>query len=283
MSAEATPSGNGSEKEALPREIIYRHTCLVRLTHWLNAMAIVVMIGSGLNIFNAHPHLYWGQKGSELDQPFLSIGRVQTAAGSRGVTTVGGLALDTTGFLGVSKFNGQELHKAWPSWLTIPSGQNLADARHWHFLFAWVLAANGLAYLLWSLLSRHAQRDLLPTVDDLKSIPRSVLDHLRLKHPTGDAAKRYNVLQRIAYLGVITLTSLMVLTGLTMSPGFNAFAPWLLDLFGGRQSARSIHFLCASGIVAFVVVHLVEVVLAGPINEVRSMITGRYVVPQDKH
>ena len=264
-----------------PREVIYRHTFLVRLTHWLNALAIVVMIGSGLNIFNAHPHLYWGQKGSELDRPFLSIGHVPATTGERGVTTIGSLKFDTTGFLGVSKFNGQELHKAWPSWLTIPSSQDLADARHWHFLFAWVLAANGLVYLLWSLLSRHVGRDLMPTVSDLKSIPRSVLNHIQLKHPTGEAAKRYNVLQRLAYLGVITLISLMVLTGLTMSPGFNAFAPWLLDLFGGRQSARSLHFICASGVVAFIVVHLVEVLLAGPINEVGSMITGRYVVPQD--
>lgn len=261
------------------REVIYRHTFLVRLTHWLNALVIFIMIGSGLNIFNAHPHLYWGQKGSELDRPFLSIDAVDSASGPRGVTTMGPVKLDTTGVLGVSKDNGQVLQKAWPSWLTIPGYQDLAHARRWHFFFAWVLAANGLAYLAWGLISRHLKRDIWPTVGDLKSIPRSVLDHIQLKHPTGAAAKRYNVLQRLAYLGLITLVILMVMTGLTMSPGFDAFAPWLLDLFGGRQSARSIHFFCASLIVAFIVVHLVEVVLAGPINEVRSMITGRYAVP----
>jgi thiosulfate reductase cytochrome b subunit len=239
------------------------------------------MIGSGLNIFNAHPHLYWGQKGSELDRPFLSIVAVDSAKGPRGVTTIGPVKLDTTGLLGVSTDHGQVLQKAWPSWLTIPGNQDLADARHWHFFFAWILVANGLAYLLWSLLSRHLQRDLWPTARDLKSIPRSILDHIRLKHPTGEAAKRYNVLQRLAYLGLITLVVLMVLTGLTLSPGVDAFAPWLLDLFGGRQSARSIHFFCASGIVAFIVVHLAEVVLAGPINEVKSMITGRYAVPPE--
>jgi thiosulfate reductase cytochrome b subunit len=144
-----------------------------------------------------------------------------------------------------------------------------------------VLSINGLAYLVWSLARRHVQRDLWPTLADLKSIPASVWDHVRLKHPTGEAAKRYNVLQRLAYLGLILLVLAMIFTGLTMSPGFNAFAPWMLDLLGGRQSARSIHFICATLIVAFIVVHLVEVVLAGPINEVRSMITGRYVVPRD--
>ena len=277
-----TPAGDADHPaRAAPREIIYRHTVLVRLTHWLNALAIVVMIGSGLNIFNAHPHLYWGQKGSEFDRPFLSIDAVDSAAGPRGITTLGSLKLDTTGVLGVASDHGQVLQKAWPSWLTIPSYQDLADARHWHFLFAWVLALNGLLYLLWGLVSRHLARDIVPTLGDLRTIPRSVLDHVRLRHPTGEAAKRYNVVQRLAYLGLIALVGLMVLTGLTMSPGFDAFAPWLLDLFGGRQSARAIHFLSASGIVAFIAVHLVEVVLAGPLNEVRSMITGRYVVPQD--
>jgi thiosulfate reductase cytochrome b subunit len=264
-----------------PREVIYRHGFVVRLTHWINALTIVILIGSGLNIFNAHPHLYWGEAGSELDRPFLSVGAVITPDGPRGVTTIGALRFDTTGVLGVASDHGRRLLKAWPSWLTIPSFQDLANARHWHFLFAWVLVANGLIYLTWSLFSGHIRRDLWPTLGDLRGIPRSVLDHIRLKHPAGEAAKRYNVLQRLAYLGLIALAGLMVLTGMTMSPGFDAFAPWLPGAFGGRQSARSIHFICASGIVIFIVAHLVEVVLAGPINEVGSMITGRYAVPPD--
>ncbi len=263
------------------REVIYRHTFLVRLTHWLNALAIFIMIGSGLNIFNAHPQLYWGLKGSELDHPFLAIRDMMVGGVERGITTIGSWSFDTTGVLGWSKVGGEWMGRAWPSWLTIPGNQDLADARHWHFLFAWVLSINALVYLVWSLGIRHVQRDLMPTVADLKSIPRSVLEHIQLKHPTGEEAKRYNVLQRLAYLSLIALVTGMILTGLTMSPGFNAVAPWLLDLLGGRQSARSLHFIFASLIVAFIVVHLVEVVLAGPINEVRSMITGRYAVPQE--
>jgi len=283
ITADRAPPAAPTTPRKAPREVIYRHTFLVRLTHWINALVIVLMIGSGLNIFNAHPHLYWGQKGSNLDQPVLSIGAADTSAGPRGITTIGSAQFDTTGFLGVATDTGHVVVKAWPSWLTIPGFQDLADARHWHFFFAWVLVFNGLVYLLWSLLSRHVSRDLVPTLGDLKSIPRSVIDHIKLKHPTGEEAKRYNVLQRLAYLGLITLVALMVLTGLTMSPGFDAFVPWLLDFFGGRQSARTLHFIFASGIVAFIFVHLVEVVLAGPINEVRSMITGRYVVPPDHH
>jgi thiosulfate reductase cytochrome b subunit len=119
-------------------------------------------------------------------------------------------------------------------------------------------------------------------VGDIHAIPRSLLDHIKLKHPTGQAAKRYNPLQKLAYLGVIVLTALMVATGLTMSPGFDAVCPWLLDVFGGRQSARSIHFISASSIVLFVAIHLIEVLLAGPINEVRSMLTGQYVLPEER-
>ncbi|MGH6878087.1 MAG: cytochrome b/b6 domain-containing protein [Rhizomicrobium sp.] len=260
----------------------YRHRAPVRLTHWITALCILFLIGSGLNIFNAHPRLYWGIYGANADPSFFSIGAYDTPAGVRGITQIGPWHFDTTGFLGWSKVDGADIARAWPTWLTIPSFQDLAGARHWHFLFAWILAINGLAYLIWSLATRHLQTDVWPSRADIRSIPRSVLDHILFRHPTGEAAKRYNVLQRLAYLGAIVLVALMVLTGLAISPGIDAFCPWLLDLFGGRQSARSIHFISASLIVLFVVVHLVEVLLAGPINEVRSMLTGRYVVPEDR-
>jgi len=172
--------------------------------------------------------------------------------------------------------------RGWPDWLTIPSFQDLADARHWHFLFAWILVINGAVYLGYSIAARHIQKDIWPTRADIRAIPRSIIDHIKLKHPTGDAARRYNVLQKLAYLSVILLIAMMVLTGVTMSPAINAFFPWLLDLFGGRQSARSIHFISASLIVLFVIVHLTEVLLAGPINEVRSMLSGRYRIPRGR-
>ncbi len=252
------------------REVVHRHAWPVRLTHWVNALTIFVMIGSGLNIFNAHPRLYWGQAGADFDKPFLALEAVETPEGVRGRTLIGSLELDTPGVVG-----------AWPSWITLPSYTDLADARHWHFFFAWILVANGAVYLAWSLASRHVQRDLWPTAADIRAVVRSVVDHVRLRHPRGEAAKRYNVLQRLAYLGLIALLAGMVVTGLCMSPGFDAFAPWLVGALGGRQTARTLHFLFASSIVLFIAVHLIEVVLAGPINEVRSMITGRYAVPAE--
>ena len=265
------------------REVIYRHTFLVRLNHLVNAAVIFLMIGSGLNIFNAHPRLYWGQKGDAYDPALASIGaRAGPSGALHGVTHIGRMTFDTTGVLGASMSHGHMVGLGWPSWIILPGFQDLADARHWHFFFAWVLIGNGLVYLTWSLIIRHVQRDLWPSWTDLKTIPRSIREHLRNRHPTGEAAKRYNVLQKLAYLGLIALVTGMVATGLTMSPGIDAFAPWLLDLFGGRQSARTLHFVFASGIVLFIVIHVAEVFLAGPVNEIRSIVTGNYHVPPDR-
>ena len=272
------------KRSAPPRtEVIHRHAGLVRVTHWVNALTIFIMVGSGLNIFNAHPRLYWGQAGADRDKPFVALEAVQTPAGVRGRTVIGPLQFETTGVLGVSQEDGQQTARAWPEWITVPSYTDLADARHWHFFFAWILVANGALYLAWSLGSRHVQRDLWPTAADLRAIPRSIIDHIKLRHPKGEAAKRYNVLQRLAYLGLVALVIGMVVTGLSMSPGVDAFAPWLVGALGGRQSARTLHFLFAFAIVLFIAVHLIEVVLAGAINEVRSMITGRYAVPPEHH
>ncbi len=278
------PMGPAVEKPRhTRREVIYRHTFLVRVNHWINALVIFLMIGSGLNIFGAHPRLYWGEKGDASDPAIASIGaRMGPHGALHGVTHIGAKTFDTTGVLGASMSHGHMVGLAWPSWIILPGFQDLADARHWHFFFAWVLIFNGVAYLAWSLAIRHVQRDLWPTWKDIGLLPRSVWEHVRNKHPTGEEAKRYNVLQKLAYLGLIALVLGMVGTGLTMSPGIDAFAPWLLDLFGGRQSARTLHFVFASGIVLFIVVHVAEVFLAGPINETRSIVTGNYHVPPDR-
>jgi thiosulfate reductase cytochrome b subunit len=176
-------------------------------------------------------------------------------------------------------------HKAFPHWATIPSSYDLAAARIWHLAFAWVLALGLLLYLLWSLLNGHLRRDIHITRREWAPahIWHDVKQHARLRFPTGAAALRYNVLQKIAYAGVLFgLLPLVIVTGLAMSPGMDAAWPILTEIWGGRQSARSLHFLAAFGLVGFVVVHLVMVLLAGPINEVRSMITGWYRLPKDK-
>lgn len=280
---------SSSESAAAPASVhagsylYYRHSLAVRVMHWINVIALTILFLSGLNIFSAHPALYWGKSSYTGKPPLFQIAtRESDEDHVVGVTRILGHEFVTTEVLGAATdAEGDVVARTFPGWLTLPSDRWLSMARRWHFFFAWVFVINGLCYLAYSIASRHLARDLAPDASDWRSIGRSIVDHLRFKHPTGEAAKRYNVLQRLAYIGVITLIAGMVATGLTMSPGVDAAAPWLVDLFGGRQSARTLHFVFASLIVLFVLVHLTEVVLAGPLNEVRSMITGRYAVPPE--
>lgn len=277
--AEAPPSPGRR-----PKEVIYRHKLTTRLTHWVNVLCFTILLMSGLQILNAHPALYWGQFGANEDHAFIQFYASRDGDDLIGHTRVGSLTVTTTGLFGASAGNNADLTvRAMPSWATLPSIRDLATGRRWHFFFAWIFVINGLFYVGASLVTGHFWRNLVPERRELE--PRHILldiwNHARLKFPKGEEAKRYNVLQKGAYLGVVVLLVAMVLTGLTMSPGVNAAVPGLLDLFGGRQSARTLHFISASLTIAFVVVHLAMVFLAGPINEIRSMITGRYVVPPE--
>ena len=263
-------------------DLVYRHRWPTRLWHWLNALTVFVLLMSGFMIFNAHPRLYWGEYGANADTPWLQIGGDR----ERGHIVIGSLDIPTTGVLGHwYDSNGNLQNRAFPDWATIPGRYDLAGARSWHFLFAWLLLIPGLLFWMISFLNRHVQRDLAPKKEELapRHLWRDIKDHARLRFPTGAKARNYNILQKLSYLSVIFLfLPLMVLTGLTMSPAMNAAWPWLLDLFGGRQSARSIHFIVAILLLGFIIVHLVMVVLAGPINEIRSMVTGRYRLPREK-
>ncbi|MFS8049635.1 cytochrome b/b6 domain-containing protein [Rhizobium sp. BR 314] len=258
---------------------IHRHSVLTRITHWLNLLCLSLLLMSGLQIFNAHPSLYWGQYGADADPSWLSIGAVQDGDNTRGLLRVGSLSVVTTGVLGVSRVGDDVTERGFPSWATIPSYQDLATGRRWHLFFAWLFVINGSIYLLYGFLGGHFRRDLALSADELSPthLKQEIADHARLRFPKGEKARHYNALQKLAYLIVIfVLLPLMLATGLTMSPGMDAGFPFLLDFFGGRQSARSIHFICAWSIVFFVLVHVAMVVLSGLWNNMRSMITGRY-------
>jgi thiosulfate reductase cytochrome b subunit len=261
----------------------YRHRLPVRITHWINVACLFILLMSGLQIFNAHPALYWGEV-SRFERPVLALTSVPGPGGKpQGQTRIGSLRLGTDGFLGASKnLFGVHVPRGFPTWATIPGAKNLADGRRWHFFFAWIFVLNGLAYLAWSVASRHLRGDLWPTGADWRGMARSIVDHLKFKHPTGEAAARYNILQKLAYLVVIlVLLPGIVLFGLAMSPDFDVWLGWLLDLVGGRQSARTWHFIFAMALLAFVAIHVFMVLVSGPINQVRSMLTGKYDVPED--
>jgi thiosulfate reductase cytochrome b subunit len=265
----------------LRSHMYYRHTLPVRVMHWINVVALTILLLSGLNIFAAHPALYWG-KSSYTGRPpvFQIMGRETEAGDVVGITSILGHEFVTTGVLGAgTDEEGDSYARTFPGWLTVPGDRWLSMARRWHFFFAWVFVINGLCYLVYTIASRHLSRDLAPTRSDWRSIGSSIIDHLKLKHPTGEAAKRYNVLQKLAYLAVIfVLLPLVVLMGMAMSPTLDSVLPGWVDLVGGRQSARTIHFIVAWLLVAFVLVHVFEVIISGLWNHLRSMITGRYEV-----
>lgn len=268
------------------RNTLYqRHTLTIRVMHWINVIAFSLLLMSGLQIFNAHPALNWGKSSYNGKAPLLQMGAFRDAQGQLvGVTQIFGHTFDTTGVLGVSAdASGQPSVRGFPAWITVPSTQWLSMARRWHFFFAWLLVINGMAYLLYALASRHLMRDLSPTRRDWRRIGQSIKDHVRFRHPRGVEATRYNILQKLAYLSVIFgLFPLVIVAGLAMSPSLNALLPGWIDVFGGRQSARTVHFIAAWALVAFVFIHVFEVIVSGLWNNLRSMITGRYRVPAEE-
>lgn len=259
-------------------ERVYRHRLPVRISHWLNVPFLIILIMSGLQIFNAHPALYWGDR-SDRDRPLLSIRPVQTDDGDiKGVTTVLGHRFETTGVLGYSDGSG----RAFPAWATIPSAKWLAMGRQWHLFFAWLFVINGLIFTAYALASRHVTRDLAPTGMDWRSIGKSLKDHLVFRHPIGEEARRYNVLQKLAYATVLFLLGpLIMLTGLAMSPTIDTAFPWLLTILGGRQAARTIHFVACFSFVGFILIHVFQVIMTGSFNNIRSMLTGWFTVKHE--
>lgn len=259
MDAEPPPAAAASIQENAPApqhwqhsRVIYRHALTTRLWHWLTVVTIFVMIGSGIGILQAHPRLYWGAYGANADQPWFQMASVPVWLNQ---------ALD---------------------WMSIPANYNLAMSRRWHLTFALVLGFALLAFMVASLMNRHFQRDLRVRAKEIapRNLAADAAAHARFDFANHADPRAYNTLQKLSYVAVIfVLIPAMILTGLAMSPAMDAAWPWLLDVTGGRQSARSIHFIAASLLVGFIVVHLALVMLAGPIGEVKSMITGRWRLP----
>lgn len=276
---------NTTEGDAPAGVSIKRQSAWTRLTHWLWVICLFFLLLSGLQIFNAHPRLYIGQEsGFEYDNSVLTIyAERKPDGGIAGVTQLWGQTFDTTGFLGFSGRDDEALGsrvRAFPSWMTIPSYQDLATGRVVHFFFAWVLVGTLLVWLVASIFNGHFLRDIVPRGADWAGVPGDIASHARFRFRR---KRSYSPLQKLSYgFVLLILFPLIILTGLTMSPGMNSAAPWLVDLFGGRQTARTIHFAVMVMLVLFFVVHIVMVVLAGPVNTMRSMITGRYRIETEE-
>ena len=215
-----------------------RHALSTRLWHWLNLLCVVVLFMSGLTISNAHRRLYWGDWGFEASQAWLMVPR-------------------------------------FPDWMTIPGYYSLAVARDWHILTAWPFALGLLFMWIAMMVNRHFKRDIVTKRREWRpsAIWRDVVEHLKLNFDHHE--RKYNFLQKLAYglvLGVFL--PMMIFTGISISPGMEPTFGWLVDLLGGRQSARSLHFIFAFAIAGFFIVHVLLVILSGPIRQMRDMITG---------
>ena len=255
-------------------KLVYRHNRITRTTHWVNALALVILVMSGFQIFNAHPHLYWGST-SEPDRAFLSIAAANDDGEVRGFFRIYGWQFDTTGVLGVQNTQMGPAPRAFPSWLTVPGYFWLEGGRRWHFFFAWLFALNGLLYLVYNSANGHLRKFLF-TPKDVARVPAMVLYYLRIRKESPQQ-EDYNPLQKLAYTSVfVVLTPLIMLSGMAMSPQLDTAFHWLPAMFGGRQSARSIHFILTFLFVGFTFGHVFMVLATGVINNMRSMVSGWY-------
>ena len=229
---------------------VHRHTANARICHWIMAISFFYLLYSGIMIFLHFPELYWGKVGF---QGYPAIFKLEE--------------------WGISWERAEELgDRRW--------------GRNYHYTFAWVFVINGLIYLFWNGWQKKFYMKMLPTRQEL-SIPHLKSEakrHMKFRAPKGSAAAKYNVLQKLTYIIVLfILFPFMIISGFAQMPAFTAISPELIDLFGGRQTARTLHVVCSLLLVLFVVVHLVQMVVAGALNQLRGMIIGKYKITQESN
>ncbi len=259
-----------------PGRVVKRHSLTTRLTHWFGALAIFILIMSGLQIFNAAPYLDASDK-SDPQHRILSIGQGgQNGDAPIGTTRVFGHTFTTTHVLGYSADGqGGEAGRAFPAWITWPGYQDLASGRRWHFFFGWIMTIAGVVYLVAALVRKDLRLLILRPSDVPKLLPMQ-LYYFKLRKEPPDHGK-YNPLQKAGYTALLFgLVPFVILTGLALSPGIDAFAGPLTTLLGGRQFARTWHFVATLLLVAFTLGHVFLVASTGLINNMRSMTLGTY-------
>jgi len=254
---------------------VYRHSIAARASHWLWTLAMLVLVMSGLQIFNAAPYLDASDKSNPAKR-VLSIGAVDAGGAPRGETQIFGLHFSTTGVLGYTDDGmGGRTARAFPAAVTLPGPQDLADGRLWHLFFGWVLTLAMLVYLVAGIV-RKDLRELILRPSDLPKLLPMQLYYLRLRK-TPPPHGTYNPLQKAAYTVVLfVFVPLMILTGLALSPGIDAIAGPVTAVFGGRQFARLWHFILMSLLIGYFLTHMSLVFSTGAWNNSRSMITGWY-------
>jgi thiosulfate reductase cytochrome b subunit len=226
-----------------------RHSALVRVTHWITTLCFFALLITGAEIVISHPRFYWGETGNDLTPTLFQL----PIPASRNLVPTG--------------------------YKYVLPDQN-GWSRYLHFQAAWVVVLTGLLYMISILFTGHLRRNLLPDKSDLswRALSTAIASHLRFARPSEAEAWSYNVLQRLTYLFVIfVLFPLVIWTGLAMSPAFVSAVPAAVNVLGGQQSARTLHFFVSLALVLFLLVHVGMVWLAGFRGRMRAMITGTMI------
>lgn len=248
---------SSSEKE--------KHKPWVKTSHWIISLSFLILVFTGIEILMVHPRLYWGEVGNELTPAFLELPISRNHQRSDWEEAVPFFESEDSPVS--AGRNGEEDMFNENGW-----GRSL------HFLAAWFLVVTGLVYLLLGLFTGHFQKHIWPRIRELNPIQlwRDIKSHIKMKIDPPTGGPQYGVLQKIAYMSVIFISFPMaIITGFTMSPAITAAFPFLLDIFGGYQSARTIHFFCSIGLEIFLLMHIVMIMLSGFKQQVRYMTIGK--------
>jgi thiosulfate reductase cytochrome b subunit len=243
---------------AKPEHKHMRHPRWMRYTHWIITLSFLALLYSGIEILMVHPRLYWGDAGNDLTPALfeLPISRNYKHNGWK----------NTKPFF-------PSAHSPVSASRTYEIFNQNGWGRSLHFLSGWVLVATGFIYLLAGVLTGHFRQRFLPRRNEfsIRLWITNFVAHFRKMPAPADT--RYGLLQKYAYTGVIfILCPLAVMTGMAMSPAITAAYPFLLKIFAGAQSARTLHFFVSLALVLFLVVHIVMVARAGFKKQMRGMI-----------
>lgn len=239
------------------------HALWVRCIHWIVTASFLALTVSGAVILMCHPRLYWGEVGNDLTPAIIEL-PISRNHQHGGWTNQFSFASSPNAPISASRTFEIFNQNSW--------GRSL------HFLAAWLLCVPGALYLVAGVATGHFTRRILPARAELRSQPifEDLKNHLRFQIPPASGGPTYGVLQKMTYSFVLFLTfPLAVLTGLTMSPAVTAACPALLGIFGGHQSARTIHFFASLILVLFLIVHVLMIVRSGFKIQMRTMTLGR--------
>jgi thiosulfate reductase cytochrome b subunit len=249
--------------ESKPASAVTQHARWVRLSHWIVTASFLTLAFTGFVILMAHPRLYWGDAGNDLTPALLELPISRN--------------YKHTGYEGRAPFFDGATSPISASRTFDIFNQN-GWGRSLHFLAAWLLVLPGAIYLVTGILSGHFRMNVWPRRRELtrRLFRQELADHLRLRIPQATGGPAYGLFQKLAYCGVVFLAlPLAVLSGLTMSPAITAGYPALLSMFGGYQSARTIHFFTFGALTLFVVAHVGMVARSGLRRQMRAMTLGK--------